>query len=131
MSRNIECSHVPEFQFRYWGGKLGRCELHLYRKAGGDTVCVVTDRCERFGCASVTNAAEYICAAAVIKYNLDGKKTRFIEHYPDGRYDLSEIIPNGVAAGNNVEPRYTGVSWNPITRAAVEELIGQKLEDSP
>jgi hypothetical protein len=131
--------HIPEFQFRYWHGNPGICELHIYKLPDGKAVVIATDHCEQHHCASVTNAAEYIFAQATLEYGLTLNSTRYFEHYPDGRAELDEVLPDFTGLAGpiaNARPHHgdsqlLNIAWKPGTRAEVEALIGERLEDSP
>ena len=121
------------YDYGYWSPAPGGhtlCRIRTYQ-VGERTVCLATQRQDRFGGAALTDGAARIAAQAEGWHHPrhDGRFT-WVEHYefprgpdPAGRWETFAFVAfQRGTAGELCRPE-----WRSTDRAAVEALIGQAI----
>ncbi len=121
------------YPFRgYWGG-AAVCHIAIYDHAG--TVVVICTEAPDNPGTSITNMAEHIATDVARIYQLAQEPFVWIEHYDDRSDPIAlkhAIRRTKGESFDRVEFRRRGTQlsepdWRPISKAAVEELIGEQL----
>ncbi len=137
-----------EHRFRDWKGAEGVCRVRVFASpeaSGGLPVVILTELATNDG-PSVTNTVEQLAAEILTRYlgEQDGLEPPFVlvEHYPDTgcrrdhlgaeHFDLvtfAHYQPRARWQGphRGMLQRFGEPDWRRISRADVEQLIGQDL----
>jgi len=137
-----------EHAYRNWKGAEGVCRVRIFaatEASGGLPVVILTELASNHG-PSITNTAEQLAAEIATRYlpEMDGIESpaTFIEHYPDTgcqrdrlgaeHFDLVTFAhhagrPRFASARRGMLQRFGEPDWRRISRAEVEQLIGQEL----
>ncbi len=127
------------------------CRIRLYDLEHA-TVVVATECRETYD-TSLTNMAEYLATLVCAEYQIQPDRLRWIAHYPRKPWERSDVSEFELVRFT-VEPRvrpdaprswaalwdqveavcrptcyFTGPTWTPISRAEVEALIGEAVEE--
>ena len=119
-----------DYRYRYPGAPVA-CRIRVYQ-AGGQTVCLATQRQDKFGGAALTEGAARIATqVAAWHHPVDDGRFVWVEQYEyllgnerQGRWETVAFVTfqRGVA-GELCCP-----AWQPTERAAVEALVGQAVD---
>ncbi len=120
------------YDYRYWyPGVPVPCRIRVYQ-SGGQTVCLATQRQDKFGGSALTDSAASI-ATQVEGWHHPGHDDRFVwvEHYeyprgpnPHGAWETFAFVT--FERGTAGELRHP--AWRATDRAAVEALVGQDVD---
>ena len=105
------------------GSQEGTCRVEIWQ--GKPHIVVLTELADNPG-MSITNACEHICSHIVDNHGLQNIPVIWIEHYfyEDGRknetFDLV-VFP----ISNNLQGHFNPPGWRPLSKAAVDQLIGR------
>jgi len=137
-----------EHAYRDGKGADGVCRIRVFaptEASGGLPVVILSELASNHG-PSITNTAEQLAAEIATRYlpEMDGLEppATFVEHYPDTgcqrdrlgaeHFDLVSFAHH--AGRPRFVPMHRGMlqcfgepTWRRISRAAVEEMIGQEL----
>lgn len=123
------------YDYPGYHGSKAHCQLRIY---GGDpdrpTIVIVTEAHDNAG-TSITNAAESLATRVCRDFGLDPDTLLWIEHYRDracfgGRPQFKERF-DLVSFDRAPDGSFRHPEWRPLTKAAVERLIGAILTDDP
>lgn len=126
------------YVYRGYHGCESRCRLRVYRPEGKPPVIIASEEEDQNPGTSITNMAEEIATDVCRIYGLAHEPFIWIEHYDDRgdpakRRGLGDAF--GRVSGESFDvvmflrrgTRLSGPEWCPITKAEVEDLIGEAL----
>ena len=128
---------VRDERFGYEGyhGRPAECWLRLYHEIYQRPVAIATELSDNPGTSITNRAAELASVVAVLairEHGDAGSSLIWIEHYPGdpnapvdtvhGEHYSRVEFEYSNSKGAFVDPK-----WSPITKAAVEDLVGQRL----
>jgi hypothetical protein len=103
-----------------------KCRLRVYEKPDELSVAIVTELAGNPG-TTITRAAGYLTAMIYEQINHPLQNLIWIEHHHagEGRHEGEESFDRVTFA--NMPPLFDHPERRPMTRSAVEELVGQSL----
>jgi hypothetical protein len=118
--------YVFDSPFAFGPGGRGRCRLRVFRPGPDRPATVIVTELPGAG-PSITNAAEDLAADVTRLHSIDPDALLWVEHLlasPVGPEQFSAVAFERDADGELCRP-----AWRPITRKAVEFVIGGRLHD--